>query len=138
MKTTKNTVLYYMGVISMKLDMDLHDIVVCEAQAAGHLLGPHLLEAVGILEQLAESGAQIGVYENRGCTYPTFNVPLTSINTKTAGMLYGLLLLSWPFISPEPDERCEVRAVVSAADFLPKAREIMQDGQKVAALLGLG
>ena len=120
----------------MKLDMDLHDIVVCNAREGGHLLGPHLLEAVGILEQLAESGAQIGVYENRGCTYPVFNVPAT-MSVKTAGMLYGLLLLAWPFISPEPDERCEVRAVVSAADFLPKAREIMKDGQKVAALLGL-
>jgi len=120
-----------------RLDMNLHDTVVCDAHEGGHLLGPHLLEAVGILEQLAESGAQIGVYENRGCSYPEFNVP-TSMSVRTAAMLYGLLLLSWPFISPEPDERCDVRAVVPAADFLPKAREIMQDGQKVAALLGLG
>jgi len=120
-----------------RLTMNLHDTVVCEAHATGHRLGPHLREAMGVLEQLAESGAQIGVYENRGCSYPVFNVP-TTMNVKTAGMLYGLLLLAWPFISPEPDERCEVRAVVSAADFLPKAQEIMKDGQKVAALLGLG
>jgi len=116
--------------------MNQHDHVVCDAHESGYMLSPHLFEAVKLLEQMATDGAQIHGRENRGCMYPEFDVPVGSMNWRTAGMLYGLLLLAWPAISPEPDERGFVSATLPAADFLPHVREIMRDADKVVALLG--
>ena len=133
----KTSVLYYMGVISMKLTIQQHDLAIADRDAGGPSLADHLLEAVQLLEQMATDGAQIHGRENRGCMYPEFDVP-ASMDWRTAGMLYPLLMLAWPFIAPEPDERGFVDATLPAADFLPRAREIMSDAQQVAAILGLG
>ena len=122
----------------MRLTIRQHDLAIAERDAGGPSLADHLVDAMNQLEQMAVDGAQIHGRENRGCTYPEFDVPVASMDWRTAAMLYPLLMLAWPFIAPEPDERGFVDATLPAADFLPKAREIMSDAQQVAAILGLG
>jgi len=102
-----------------------------------------LLEAMALMEKMAQEGAYIGVFPLPGSTYPMFRVQkeYDEIPWLTRGMLYGLLLIALHAVAPELIERFQrgyaQPAAIPAADFLPKVRDIMKDAEKVDVMIVL-